>query len=71
VALIIVAVVVGIAVLFGVSQLFERRRQEPPAFNPFIAENDEQRRRDIMEAFRNQRPLAGDEIVKELKPGAL
>ncbi|MBI3412329.1 MAG: tetratricopeptide repeat protein [Planctomycetes bacterium] len=31
-------------------------------------EDDEARRREIMEAFRNQKPLAEDEIARELKP---
>jgi hypothetical protein len=46
-------------------------RERAPDLGPKAAldkEFDEERRKEIMEAFRHQKPLAGDEIARELKP---
>src|SRR5262245_45334063 len=60
---IIAVVIVGGVLLYVFSSSPAKPRR--PAFNP---QEDAQRRRDLIEAFKNQAPLGPDEIAREIKP---
>lgn len=71
--------ILGILAITRILISFQGDNRRPPAPGPFPpqavwqfpvnrAEDDEARRKEIMEAFRNQKPLAEDEIARELKP---